>query len=158
MIWHVLAILLVLIGIAGTVLPALPGLPLVFAGLLLSAWADQFARVSVGTTLILGAICAVAMVVDFLAGVFGPKLTGASPWAVGGAALGALVGIFFGPIGLLLGPFFGAVGAELIYRENIAQATKAGLGAWLGLALGAAAKIAALVSMLGIFALAYFTR
>jgi uncharacterized protein len=156
MIWMILAAILVLIGIAGTILPALPGLPLVFAGLALAAWADQFQHVSGWTLLILGLITVLAMALDFISGLFGTKVAGASKWAMIGAGVGTLVGIFFGLPGLLLGPFIGAMGAELIYRENLGEATKAGLGAWLGLVMGAAAKMAALFTMLGVFASAWW--
>ena len=143
MVWNIVAVLLVLVGIAGTILPALPGLPLVFAGLLLAAWADGFVHVSGWTMLVLALVAAIAMAADFVASLFGTKVAGASKWAMVGAGVGTLVGIFFGLPGLLLGPFVGAMAAELIYRENLGLATKAGLGAWLGIALGAAAKVAA---------------
>lgn len=156
MLWMLLAVVLVLVGIAGTLLPALPGLPLVFAGLLLAAWADGFVHVSGTTMIVLAVITLLAMAADFMASIFGPKLTGASRWAVVGAGVGAIVGLFFSLPGLIIGPFIGAVAAEYIYRENLGQATKAGLGAWLGLIVGAVAKIAALASLLGIFALAWF--
>lgn len=151
MVWTVLAVLLVLVGIAGTILPALPGLPLVYAGLLLAAWADGFVHVSGWTMVVLGLVTAMAMLADFVASLLGTRVAGASKWAMLGAGVGTIVGIFFGLPGLLLGPFIGAMAAELIYRENLAVATKAGLGAWLGLALGAAAKVAAVFTLLGVF-------
>jgi uncharacterized protein len=156
MVWMILAATLVLIGIVGTILPALPGLPLVFAGLWLAAWADGYAHVSGWTVVILAVITALAMAADFVSSLFGTKIAGASKWAMVGAGLGTVVGIFFGLIGLLIGPFAGAVIAELIYRENLGQATKAGLGAWLGLVLGAVAKMAALCTMLGLFVSAWW--
>ncbi len=154
--WMILAAILVIVGIAGTILPALPGLPLVFGGLLLAAWADGFQHVSGWTIIMLGVIAALAMAADFVSTMFGTKVAGASKWAMVGAGVGTLVGIFFGIPGLLLGPFIGAMAAELIYRENLGQATKAGLGAWLGLVLGTAAKMAALFTMLTIFASAWW--
>lgn len=156
MLWYVLAAVMVLVGIAGTILPALPGLPLVFFGLLLAAWHDGFTHVSGWTMGVLGFITAGAMLLDFVAGLLGTKVAGASKWAMLGAAIGTIVGIFFGLPGLLFGPFVGALVAELIYRENLGEATRAGLGAWLGLLMGAVAKIAAIFSMLAIFASAWF--
>ena len=153
--WFLLAGALVVVGIVGTLLPALPGLPLVFAGLLVAAWADGFAHISVWTLVLLGVITGLAMLADFAAGLLGTRVAGASKWAMLGAAIGTIAGLFFGPIGLLLGPFVGAVVGELIYQENLKQAAKAGLGAWLGLLLGAVAKMAALGTMLGWFALAW---
>ncbi len=154
--WMILAAVLVIVGIAGTILPALPGLPLVFAGLFIAAWADNFQHVSGWTLTMLGVIAVLAMAADFVSSLFGTKVAGASKWAMVGAGVGTLVGIFFGIPGLLLGPFIGAVVAELIYRENLGDATKAGLGAWLGLVLGTAAKMAALCTMLAIFASAWW--
>jgi uncharacterized protein YqgC (DUF456 family) len=149
------AALLVLVGIAGTLLPALPGAPLVFGGLLLAAWIDDFARVGGGTIAVLGALTALTYAVDFAASALGAKRVGASKRAILGAAIGTLVGIFFGLPGLLLGPFFGAVVGELTVRRDLGQAGRAGFGTWIGMALGAAAKLALVFTMLGLFAAAY---
>jgi uncharacterized protein len=155
-IWMTLAVLLVLVGIAGTILPALPGLPLVWGGLMLAVWADGFQHVSGWTMVLLACITLLAMALDFVSSLYGTKVAGASKWAMAGAGAGTIVGIFFGLPGLLLGPFIGALLAEWIYQENLGQATKAGLGAWLGLAIGTAAKMAAIFTMLGIFASAWW--
>jgi uncharacterized protein len=156
MIWYIIAALLVIVGVLGTILPALPGLPLVFAGLLLAAWTDGFQHVSGWTMGVLGVITALAMTLDFIAGLMGTKLAGASKWAMLGAAIGTVVGIFFGLIGLILGPFVGALIAELIYREDLREASKAGFGAWLGLLMGTVAKVGAIFTMLAIFASAWW--
>ena len=157
LLWLALAALLVLLGIAGLVLPALPGAPLLFAGFLLAAWAEGFAYVGGGTLALLGALAVLAYLVDFAAGAFGAKRFGASRAGVAGAALGALLGLFFGLPGVLLGPFAGAVAGELLVaRRKPAEAGRAGVGATLGLALGAAAKLALGFTMLGIFLLARF--
>jgi uncharacterized protein YqgC (DUF456 family) len=136
------------------VLPALPGAPLLFAGLVLAAWAEGFAYVGVGTLTILGALAVLTYAVDFLAGAFGAKRFGASRRGMIGALVGALVGIFFGLPGVLLGPFTGAVLGELSTRRSLGEAGVAGFGASLGLVLGAAAKLALAFSMLGVFAVA----
>lgn len=151
---YVLAGALILIGLAGTILPALPGVPLVFAGMLLAAWTGDFEKVSVLSVVVLALLTALAMLADFLASAFGTRAAGASAWAFGGAALGALVGLAFGLAGLLLGPFVGAVLAELIATRHVAQAFKAGAGATLGLLFGAIAKVALAFTMLGVFVLA----
>lgn len=150
--WLVAAALLVLVGLAGIVLPALPGVILIFCGLLLAAWAEGFQYVGAGTLAILGALALLAWLLDWAAGALGAKRFGASRQAILGAALGALVGIFFALPGLLLGPFLGAVVGELVARRSLAQAGRAGLGAWLGLLLGLAAKLALSVSMIAVFA------
>jgi uncharacterized protein YqgC (DUF456 family) len=151
---YLLAGLMVLVGLAGTVLPALPGVPLVFAGMLLAAWAGDFQHIGGLTVAILAVLTALAVTVDLVASAFGTKIAGASRWAFVGAAIGALVGLFFGLPGLLLGPFAGAVAGEAMATQNLQRATRAGIGATLGLLVGAIGKIALAFTMLGVFALA----
>lgn len=151
----IVAILLVLIGIAGSVLPALPGVPLVFAGLLLGAWIDHFQKVGWFTLVILGLLTLLSFAVDFLATSMGAKRVGASKWAIAGSALGTLAGLFFGIPGLILGPFLGAVTGELIARRGQRQAVRSGFGAWIGLLVGTAGKLALIFAMVGIFLTAY---
>ena len=149
--WLVLAALLVIVGFMGLILPGLPGAPLVFAGLFLAAWAENFAYVGAGTLVVLALLAAATLVVDFLASAVGARRFGASPRAALGAAVGGLVGIFFGLPGLVLGPFVGAVGGELTARRSFGEAGRAGVGATLGLAVGLAARIALGFSMLAVF-------
>ena len=151
----ILAIGLVLVGIAGTVLPGLPGAVLVLAGLALAAWIDGFARVGWVTLAWLAALTVLAYVLDFAATAFGARRFGTSWWGVLGALVGTLGGLFFGPVGLVVGPFLGAFLAELIARRDVRQAGRAGLGAWLGLLLGTAGRLALVLAMVGLFAVAY---
>jgi len=151
----IVAIVLVLAGIAGSVLPALPGVPLVFLGLLLGAWIDHFQKVGWFTLVILGLLTLLSFAVDFLATSMGAKRVGASKWAVAGSALGTLAGLFFGIPGLILGPFLGAVAGELIARRGQRQAVRSGFGAWIGLLVGTAGKLALIFAMVGIFLTAY---
>lgn len=150
------AALLVLVGFAGLVLPILPGAPLLFAGLLLGAWAEDFTYVGTGTLAVLAVLALLTYGVDFFASSFGARRFGASGRAVLGAAIGGVAGLFFGLIGVLLGPFVGAVLGELSVRRDLQAAGRAGLGATLGLALGAAAKLALATSMLGVFLVVRF--
>jgi uncharacterized protein YqgC (DUF456 family) len=152
----ILALVLVVAGLAGLVLPGLPGPPLVVAGLVVAAWAEDFAYVGWGTIIVLILLALLAYGVDFVASALGAKRFGASKRAIVGAALGVLVGLFFGLPGILIGPFAGAVLGELSARRDLRAAGRAGVGAWLGMVLGAAAKFAIAFSMLGIFALARF--
>lgn len=151
-----LAIVLIVIGIAGLVLPAVPGAPVLFAGLWLAAWADNFNYVGWSTLVILGVLAVLTYVVDFAATALGAQRFGASKRAIFGAAIGALVGLFFGLPGVLLGPFVGAVIGELSGQRGLHAATRAGVGATIGLALGVAAKLALAFSMVGIFAVIRF--
>jgi len=147
---------LIAVGIAGTVLPALPGPVLVFAGLLLGAWAEGFERVGPATLVLLALLTIAAYVVDLAATVLGVQRSGASGRAVAGAAIGLLAGIPFGLLGLLLGPFAGAVIAELTVRNDLRMASRAGFAAWLGFLIGTVAKLALVSAMLGIFLAALF--
>ena len=147
----VLAALLVLVGLAGTVLPAIPGVPMLFGGLALAAWAEGFAHVSMPWLVALGVLAVLAYAVDFLAGMVGARHFGASQRAMVGAAIGAVVGLFFGLPGILAGPFLGAVIGELTAQRSLGDAGRAGLGAAIGLAMGAAAKLSLAITMVAIF-------
>ena len=148
-----LAALLIVLGFAGLILPVVPGIPLVFAGLVLLAWAENFAYVGWMTLTLLGLLALVSYGIDFLASALGAKKFGASPRAVVGAALGALAGLFFGLVGILLGPFVGAVLGEFSRQSSVRAAAHAGVGATLGLLFGALLKIALAFAMIGVFVL-----
>ena len=153
--WLVLAAVLVCVGLAGSVLPALPGVPLVFAGLLLAAWAEDFERVTWITLVVLGLLTIISFVIDFAATALGAKRVGATKLAVAGALVGTVLGIFFGPPGLILGPFVGAVAGKMLSHGKMQQAARAGFATWMGLIFGTLAKLALVFTMLGVFALAY---
>ena len=145
------AALLVAVGLAATVVPVLPGVLLVFGGLLLAAWAEGFSRVGVVGLSLIGALAALAFAADFVASLLGAKRVGASPKALFGATVGGVVGIFLGIPGMLLGPFVGAVLGELWARGGIAQAGKVGVGTWLGLLFAAIAKVVIAFLMIATF-------
>jgi hypothetical protein len=154
--WMVLAVVLVCVGVAGSVLPALPGVPLVFAGLLLAAWAGDFERVTWVAVVVLGLLTLVSFVIDFAATAAGARRVGATKLAIVGAAVGTLAGLFLGLPGVIVGPFVGAVAGELLSHGKMQQATRAGVATWMGLLFGTLAKLALVFTMLGVFALAYF--
>lgn len=153
--WWILAALIVLVGLAGVVIPALPGVPIIFAGLLLAAWSTDFEPVGWGTLGVLGALTVLSVMIDFLSAAFGAKRQGASPRAFWGATLGAVVGMFFGLVGIVLGPFIGAVAAEFAAGSSAHQAGRSGYGVWIGLILGTAAKLTIAFLMLGIYLTKY---
>jgi uncharacterized protein len=145
------AAILVIAGLAGTLLPLVPGALLVFGGLFLAAWAQDFTRVGAAGLTIIGLLAALAFAADLAASLLGAKRVGASPRALLGATLGGIVGLFFGIPGLLLGPFLGAALGELWARGGLAQAGKVGLGTWLGLLLAAIAKLVIAFAMIATF-------
>jgi hypothetical protein len=141
----------VAVGLVGIVLPALPGTILILAGLVLAAWADDFARVGPGMLVLIGVIGAASYGVDFVAAALGAKHLGASKRAMVGAGVGTLLGLFFGFVGVIIGPLLGAVIGELTQHRDWKRVGRAGLAAWIGFAIGTAVKVA----MLGLFAAAY---
>ncbi|WP_269790948.1 DUF456 domain-containing protein [Stenotrophomonas sp. Iso1] len=155
-IFYLIAALLVIVGFAGIILPALPGVPLVFIGLLVAAWTEGFERVGWLPLVVLGVLTLISMVVDVLSTVIGAQKVGASKMALLGAAIGTVVGLFFMPIGLFVGPFAGALLGEYLHGRKLGQATKVGLGTWLGIVLGVALKLGLAMAMIGLFAAAWF--
>ena len=158
----ILSLLCITAGLIGTILPALPGTPLVFLGLILAAWIDDFTKVGGWTLSILGVLTVLTLIVDFVASTLGAKKLGASSTAIVASTVGTFVGIFFGLPGLILGPFVGAILGELwadfrspARRAVVAaslHAGKVGFGTILGLAVGIAIKLGITVVMLAVFA------
>lgn len=154
--YYALALILILVGLAGVILPALPGLPLVFVGMVLAAWAGDFERIGWVALTVLGLMTALSVAVDFFATVVGAKRVGASGKALFGAAVGTFAGMFFGLVGLFVGPFVGALLGELWHSREVSQATKVGLGTWLGIVLGVVLKLGLAFAMLGVFVFTWF--
>jgi uncharacterized protein YqgC (DUF456 family) len=152
----VLGSALVVIGVVGIVLPALPGTILIFAGLLLAAWADGFARVGIPTMVLIGLIGAVSYGVDFVAAALGAQRVGASKRAIVGAALGTLLGLPLGLPGIIFGPLAGAVIGEWSAHRDVGRAGRVGMAAWIGFLVGTGVKIALAFSMIAIFLAALF--
>lgn len=150
------AALLVIVGLIGVVLPALPGLPLVFLGMLLAAWAGGFEQVGVAVLVVLGLLTLLSFAIDFWATAHGAKRVGASRKAIVGAVLGTFAGLFvFPPFGLFVGPFAGALIGELLHGRELGNAARVGFGTWLGLVLAIVLKLGLAFAMLGVFALAW---
>ena len=151
--WVAVALLIV-VGIAGTVLPALPGTILVFTGVLLGAWIDDFQRVGTTTVAIIGGLTVLAWVTDFVAGLLGAKRVGASREAIFGAAIGTVAGLFFGLFGLIFLPLVGAAIGEFISKSDLRRAGNVGIATWLGMLVGAVAKVVITFASVGIFVFA----
>ena len=147
----VAAIALIAIGVAGTILPAIPGVTLVFLGMLLAAWIDDFARIPLWLVVIFAILTAVAWAIDYLAAAAGAKRAGASKLAVLGAMIGTVAGIFMGFVGLLFMPLVGAAVGEYIAQRDLRRAGTVGVATWLGLLVGTAVKVAIVFAMIGAF-------
>jgi uncharacterized protein YqgC (DUF456 family) len=150
----VLSVGLMVVGIAGTVLPVLPGAALVLAGAVLGAWIDDFQRVGGWTIGVLVALALLSWALDYVAGVLGAKKVGASKQALLGAAIGTVAGLFLGLIGVLVLPFVGAAAGEYLARRDRDAAVRVGLATGVGLIVALAAKLAIAFVMIGIFAVA----
>ena len=147
----ILAITMILVGIAGTVLPALPGVVFVFGGIVLAAWIDDFTRISGMTVGVLAALALLGLAIDYLAAAASAKRVGASPLGIAGAALGTLAGIFTGLVGLVVLPLAGAFIGELLARRDLLRAGHVGIATWAGLLLGTVAKLVIVFVMVGVF-------
>ncbi|MFN9806391.1 MAG: DUF456 domain-containing protein [Betaproteobacteria bacterium] len=147
----VVAVLLIAVGVAGVVLPALPGVVFVFLGILLAAWIDDFARIGGLTLGVLGALAVIAFVIDYLASTLAAKRAGATRLGLIGAAIGTVLGIFTGFIGLLFMPLVGAAVGEFLGHRDALRAGHVGVATWIGLLVGTVAKIAIVFTMIGIF-------
>lgn len=154
---YAVAAILVLVGLAGVVLPALPGLPVVFAGLLLAAWAGGFEQIHPATLIVLGLLTLLSFGVDFWATAHGARRVGASRKALVGAVVGTFAGLFvFPPFGLFVGPFAGALIGELLDGRAWRHAARVGFGTWLGIVLSVVLKLGLAFAMLGLFAFDWF--
>ncbi len=149
------AIILVVAGLAGLVVPVLPGTGLILAGLITAAWAEGFAYAGFMTISVLILLFLASIACDLAAGALGARRFGADRHAVAGAMIGSIIGLFFGLPGVIIGPFIGAVAGQLMAQKDIASAGRAGIGVWIGLLLGTAAKITIGFAMIGIFILAH---
>jgi uncharacterized protein YqgC (DUF456 family) len=147
----VLAAGLIVLGLLGTVLPVLPGTALVLAGVILGAWIDDFARVSVGAVVLIGVLAVLAWVLEWAAGLLGAQRVGASRLALLGAAIGTVLGLALGLIGVLFMPLLGAAVGEFLARRDQQRALKVGFATWLGLLAGMLAKVVLAFTMVGVF-------
>lgn len=150
MIWLAVTVfsLFLLLGIAGVILPALPGVPFVLVGAVLASWIRGFDVVGITPLVWILVLAVLAQVVDFVAGAWGARLGGAGRAGFWGGIVGSLIGLFwFPPLGFLVGALLGAVVAEVAAGKQLAEAWRAGVGAFIGTIGGVAAKVLILVAM-----------
>jgi uncharacterized protein YqgC (DUF456 family) len=148
---YIVGAVLIVVGLAGALVPAVPGIPLIMGGIWLIAAVDGYRHLGRWWLLSIGLVGVVGLTLDLVAGALGAKRVGASKQAVWGALVGTLIGLFFGLPGLLLGPFIGAVAGELTAGNSILRSTHVGAGAWLGLIFGTIIKLVASLMMVALF-------
>jgi uncharacterized protein len=146
----IIAVLLILVGVAGTVLPALPGIPLLFGGVLLAAWIDDFQRIPGWVVGVLAVLAVIGVAVDYVAAALSARRVGASRQGIIGAAIGTVAGVFTGLWGLLFMPLVGAAIGEFLAHRDALRAGKVGIATWFGLLIGTAVKLAVAFTMVGI--------
>jgi uncharacterized protein YqgC (DUF456 family) len=147
----ILCAALILLGLAGTVLPLLPGTLLVWAGIMLGAWIDDFSRVGISTVVVVTVLAVLAWGLDYVAGLMGAKRAGASKLALLGAAAGTVLGLFMGLVGVLFMPLVGAAVGEYLAQKDQTRAVRVGVATWVGIMVGLIAKVVLAFIMVGIF-------
>ncbi len=148
----IIALLIMLGGLSGVVLPIIPSTPLILLGIVIYAVCDGFESISRLLLLSLGVLTIFSVVLDYFGGVIGAKKYGATKWGLIGSVIGGIAGFFMGGIiGLIFGPFFGAVLLELVFGKDFSSAFKSGVGTLVGFLGGAIAKLVIGVIIIGIF-------
>jgi len=147
----IIAVLMIVVGIAGTVLPALPGVVLVFGGIVLAAWIDGFTVISGWTVGVLAVLAVIGFAVDYVAQMVSAQRAGATWQGIAGAAVGTVAGVFTGLWGLLFMPLVGAAVGEFASHRDALRAGKVGLATWVGLLVGTVLKLAIVFTMTGVF-------
>lgn len=135
----ILGAICMIIGLAGCVLPMIPGPPVAYAGLLLLHFTEkaQFTTAQLLTWLF---IVILLQVLDYFIPMLGSKYSGGSRWGARGCLIGTVAGLFFMPWGIILGPFLGAFLGELLGGRKTGQALKSGLGSLFGFLFGTVLK------------------
>jgi uncharacterized protein len=148
--------LLILSGIVGSVLPALPGPPIAYAGLLITHFFTPVSF-SILSLVIYGIFTIIIVAVDYWIPAYWVKKTGGTKWGSYGSIIGMLVGIlFFPPLGMLIGTFLGAVIGELMAGKDNDAALKSGIATFFGFLAGAFLKVVFCLVMLVHFVIVLF--
>lgn len=138
----IFGIVLMILGIIGCLVPVLPGPPLNFMGILLLHF-SRFGQFSKSTLITLGIIAVAVTILDYIVPVWGTKKFGGSKYGARGATVGLIIGLFLGPMGIIIGPLLGAFVGEMIFKDDLRYASRAGFGSLLGFLTGIGLKLAA---------------
>ena len=150
------AVLLILVGVAGTIIPALPGIPMIFAGAWLIGYMEDYQYFGWGTLIALGILTVISLIIDWVSQTMGAQKAGATKLGLSGAFLGTIIGIPFGLVGIFLFPVFGAFIGEMIGHRDMRKAGKVSWATWIGMIAGIAAKLAIAFIMIGIMCVMRF--
>ncbi|HEX2970174.1 MAG TPA: DUF456 domain-containing protein [Bacteroidales bacterium] len=135
-------IFLMILGIIGCLVPVLPGPPFSFIGLIM-LHLSRFGQFRSSTLIILGAVAVVVTILDYIVPIWGTRKFGGTKYGARGATVGLIIGLFLGPAGIIIGPFVGAFVGEMIFKDDIAYALKAGFGSLVGFLTGIGLKLVA---------------
>ena len=150
------AFLLILVGVAGTIVPALPGIPMIFAGAWLIGYMEDYQYFGWGTLIALGVLTVISIIIDWVSQTMGAQKAGATKLGLSGAFLGTIIGIPFGLVGIFLFPVLGAFIGEMIGHRDMRKAGKVSWATWIGMIAGIAAKLAIAFIMIGIMCVMRF--
>lgn len=151
-----IAFLLILVGVAGTIVPALPGIPMIFAGAWLIGYMEDYQYFGWGTLIALGVLTVISLIIDWVSQTMGAQKAGATKLGLSGAFLGTIIGIPFGLVGIFLFPVLGAFIGEMIGHRDMRKAGKVSWATWIGMIAGIAAKLAIAFIMIGIMCVMRF--
>lgn len=153
----IVTLAVILLGIAGTFLPVVPGVPLVFVAIAAYGWYEGFEEITPNYLVILAGVAVLSLFVDYVSTYLGAKYFDSSRLGLYGAVIGSVAGIFiFPPLGLLILPWLGAIVGELLQGNDWPKAMRSGMGAVIGLFSGIAFKVALATGMLVSFLLVIF--
>jgi uncharacterized protein len=148
----VLSLLIMIVGLAGTLLPVVPGIPLIYFGYVIYGLASHWTDYGQNAMIFWGIVTILMVALDYYAGALGAKKYGASAAGIWGSIIGGILGVvFLSFIGLLIGPFLGAVAGELLAGKSRSEAWRSGWGAFVGFLAGSLVKIVVGISMIGTF-------
>ena len=143
---------LMVAGLAGTFLPLLPGLPLIYLAFVVYGFFTSWVDYGINFMLVWGIITLLISFLDYYAGALGAKKYGASPAGIWGAIIGGILGIIFlGFLGIIAGPFLGAFIGEILAGKTQSSALRASWGTFIGYLTGTMVKVIIGLIMIGTF-------
>lgn len=156
-VYYVLSAIIIVAGAIGIFLPVVPGIPVIFIGMLVAAWIAKFSIISPTIIIVLGILATLSILSDYLSGVLGAKYSGAGILGIVGAIIGAIFGVsVMGPVGLILGPALGVFIFEMLARKRIKKSVRSAGFTLFSTLAGIIFNIILALSMLAIFISAIF--